>query len=254
MSDRLDVALVKQGFCETRSKAQQLIKSGFVLVDGNVETKAGIKIDANKIELIGELKYVARSGQKLETALVNFEIDVNGAICLDIGASTGGFTQCLLNNGAAYVYALDVGTDQLHKTLRDDIRVCNMPGINARAITKSQFDKAITVITMDVSFISQRLLYSAVADVLCVGGTFISLIKPQFELGREHIKKGGIVQQSEVLYKKLFNDITASAAEYGLKLINTMDSPILGGDGNREFLAYFIKKAERKFYENSQDN
>ena len=243
MSDRLDVTLTKQGFCESRSKAAQLIESGFVLVDSVVETKVARKIDGNKIELVGELKYVARSGQKLEAAILGFGINVDGAVCLDIGASTGGFTQCLLSFGAAFVYALDVGTSQLHNSLHDDSRVCDMPGINARTITKSQFEKSINVITMDVSFISQKLLYPAVSNVLCVGGTFISLIKPQFELGREHIKKG-IVRQSASLYEKLFCEITACANEYGLKLNNIMDSPILGGDGNKEFLAYFIKESD----------
>lgn len=242
MSDRLDLALTKQGFCETRSKAVQLIKSGFVLVDGIVETKASRKIESNNIELTAKLRYVARSGQKLEAALEGFGIDVRDAVCVDIGASTGGFTQCLLNKGAAFVYALDVGTNQLHESLRSDLRVCDMSGINARTITKTQFDKKITVITMDVSFISQRLLYAAVSHVLCVGGTFISLIKPQFELGREHIKKGGIVRQSSALFDKLFCDLATNAAEYGFKLINIMESPILGGDGNREFLAYFTKE------------
>lgn len=247
---RLDVYLVTKGFCDSRSRASELIKSAFVLVDGKTETKASKNVEGCRVELVGDMKYVSRAGLKLEAALEKFEIDVKGSVCLDVGASTGGFTQCLLNHGAEFVYALDVGRSQLHRSLKNDVRVKDMPGLNARNIGKELFDKKIDVVTMDVSFISQTLIYSTVASILDRDGVFISLVKPQFEAGRENIGKGGIVRESKGLYEDIFKKLSSAAAEHNLAMTKTMESPIKGGDGNREFLACFYfsetKSADRK--------
>ena len=241
---RLDVYLVTKSFCDSRSRAAELIKNGFVKVNGKKELKASKDVDGCVVELLGDLKYVSRAGQKLEAALEEFKIDVKGLFCLDIGASTGGFTQCLLSRGADFVYALDVGRSQLHESLRNDLRVCDMPGINARNVTKELFEKKIDIVTMDVSFISQTLLYGTVASVLDANGVFISLVKPQFEAGRENIGKGGIVRESDKLYDDIFKRLSKAALDNGLKMVKTIESPIKGGDGNREFLACFYPSEE----------
>ena len=187
--------------------------------------------------------FVSRAGYKLEGALQAFGIDVSGMTAVDLGASTGGFTDCLLQRGAAYVYAVDVGHSQLDEKLLCDARVCNMEKTNARYLKKEQFPRPIDLVVTDVSFISQRLLYPAVADILPAGGIFVSLIKPQFEVGKQHVGKGGIVRDpAGKLFRNLLAELKAEGSNHDLNLLSYTDSPILGGDGNREYLAYWRKE------------
>ena len=237
---RIDIFLVEKGFVKSRSKAKEYIDSGRVTVNGVPVKKAGAEVTGNEEILVSDPdKFVSRAGRKLEEALNIFDIDVTGLKALDLGASTGGFTDCLLQRGAAAVIALDVGRDQLDEGLRNDTRVTVMEGVNARDIDISDLPFAPDIVTTDLSFISQTLVYPAVARVL-ERGYFISLIKPQFEAGKENIGKGGIVKDADGKIKALVMEkITRIASENGLKLIKTAVSPILGGDGNTEYLALF---------------
>ncbi|MBO5401809.1 MAG: TlyA family RNA methyltransferase [Clostridia bacterium] len=237
---RIDIFLVEKGFVKSRSKAKEYIDSGRVTVNGVPVKKAGAEVTGNEEILVSDPdKFVSRAGRKLEEALNIFDIDVTGLKALDLGASTGGFTDCLLQRGAAAVIALDVGRDQLDEGLRLDTRVTVMEGVNARDIDISDLPFAPDIVTTDLSFISQTLVYPAVARVL-ERGYFISLIKPQFEAGKENIGKGGIVKDADGKIKALVMEkITRIASENGLKLIKTAVSPILGGDGNTEYLALF---------------
>lgn len=237
---RIDIFLVEKGFVKSRSKAKEYIASGRVTVNGVPVKKAGAEVTGNEEILVSDPdKFVSRAGRKLEEALNIFDIDVTGLKALDLGASTGGFTDCLLQRGAAAVIALDVGRDQLDEGLRNDTRVTVMEGVNARDIDISDLPFAPDIVTTDLSFISQTLVYPAVARVL-ERGYFISLIKPQFEAGKENIGKGGIVKDVDGKIKALVMEkITRIASENGLKLIKTAVSPILGGDGNTEYLALF---------------
>lgn len=237
---RIDIFLVEKGFVKSRSKAKEYIDSGRVTVNGVPVKKAGAEVTGNEKILVSDPdKFVSRAGRKLEEALNIFDIDVTGLKALDLGASTGGFTDCLLQRGAAAVIALDVGRDQLDEGLRYDTRVTVMEGVNARDIDISDLPFAPDIVTTDLSFISQTLVYPAVARVLGKG-YFISLIKPQFEAGKENIGKGGIVKDADGKIKALVMEkIARIASENGLKLIKTAVSPILGGDGNTEYLALF---------------
>ncbi len=244
---RLDVYLTQNRFAESRKKSADLIKEGHVFVSGKCVTKPSFDIDDSSevdIELKNtENKYVGRGGLKLESALKSFDLDVTGLVCADIGSSTGGFTHCLLLNGAKKVYAIDSGRDQLHKTLRDDDRVVVMEECNARYITGESLGEMCDFVTMDVSFISQTLLYPAVKSILKDKGTFVSLIKPQFEAGKGGIGKNGIVKD-EKTRKKVCEKIKEIAETNGLICKNIIDSPIKGGDGNAEFLAHFEYRAK----------
>lgn len=237
---RIDIFLVEKGFAKSRSKAKEYIASGRVTVNGVPVKKAGAEVTGNEEILVSDPdKFVSRAGRKLEEALNIFDIDVTGLKALDLGASTGGFTDCLLQRGASKVIALDVGRDQLDEKLRSDTRVTVMEGVNARDIDISDLPFVPDIVTTDLSFISQTLVYPAVARVL-ERGYFISLIKPQFEAGKENIGKGGIVKDVDGKIKALVMEkITRIASENGLKLIKTAVSPILGGDGNTEYLALF---------------
>lgn len=241
---RLDLYLTENGFFKSRTKAAEAIKAGKVLIDGiPVEKPSFLWEDGMALTLPEvEEEFVSRAGYKLEGALNTFGIDVTGQTAVDLGASTGGFTQCLLKHGAAYVYAVDVGHSQLDESLLRDARVCNMEKTNARYLKKSDFAREITVAVTDVSFISQSLLYPAIGEILPTGGILVSLIKPQFEVGRQHIGKGGIVKDpTGKLFKNVLTCLQASAKENGLLLQAYTDSPILGGDGNKEYLAYWRK-------------
>ncbi len=240
---RLDALLFQKGLCESRTRAAAYIRDGKVTVDGAVVRKpsadtpedAVLEIDADSPAL------VSRAQQKLEAAMAHFALDCAGLTVLDVGASTGGFTRCLLDRGAKHVYALDVGHGQLHPSLRTDGRVTAMEGVNARHITPDLFPIPPQMAVMDVSFISQALIYPALAAVLMPGGTLVTLVKPQFEAGRAHIGKGGIVKPSEALFDEIFARLQGTAAECGLELRGRMPSPIRGGDGNAEFLALFVR-------------
>ncbi len=246
---RIDLYLVENGFAESRQKAQNMIKNGIVFADGKMVSKASFNVDLQKIVINGEvMPYVSRGGLKLEAALESFKIDVHGAVCADIGASTGGFTDCLIQNGASLVYAIDSGHDQLHPKLRDDKRIVSLEGLNAKDITIDVLEnfQAVDIVVMDVSFISQIKIYSSVKSILSKDGYFITLIKPQFEAGREYIGKNGIVKDLKV-HERIINTVVDSAFSYGWKCGGIIRSPICGGDGNVEYLAVFGEKIKSDF-------
>lgn len=237
---RIDVFLAEKGLAPSRSKAKEYIDSGKVFLNGAPVKKAGLEVTGTEdIRVMDADKFVSRAGRKLEAALEIFGIDVTDLSALDLGASTGGFTDCLLQRGAKRVIALDVGRDQLDTRLREDGRVFVMENTNARDIFPEDLPFLPDIITTDLSFISQTLVYPAVARVL-EKGYFISLVKPQFEAGRENIGKGGIVKDKDGKIKKaVFEKIEKAASENGLLLLKTAPSPIAGGDGNTEYLALF---------------
>jgi 23S rRNA (cytidine1920-2'-O)/16S rRNA (cytidine1409-2'-O)-methyltransferase len=240
---RLDKLLVERGLVSSRERAQAIILAGKVLVDGQKIEKSGVGIDsASEIRLLGEdLKYVSRGGLKLEHALRHWNIDVTGKICLDVGASTGGFTDCLLQHGAARVIAVDTGHGQIAFQFRQDLRVRLLEKTNARYLTREQVGEAVDVIVMDVSFISARLVLPAAVLAACPeaaerhGRELIVLVKPQFEAGRENVGKGGIVKDPEVQLQTV-EKVKRCASGLGAAEIDVIDSPILGAEGNREFL------------------
>jgi 23S rRNA (cytidine1920-2'-O)/16S rRNA (cytidine1409-2'-O)-methyltransferase len=241
---RIDVYLTQNGFSKSRESARRSIEAGLVTLDGATIKKASFKIDetlAHDVECIDALPYVGRGGLKLEAALDAFGIDPSGKICADIGASTGGFTDCLLKRGAIKVFAIDSGRDQLDNNLRHDPRVVSLEGVNARFLNTDIVPDPADIIVMDVSFISQTLIIPRLAQIFAENGAFITLIKPQFECGREAIGKGGVVKQPRYRLSAV-RRVTAACFENGLYLSNLIRSPIVGGDGNVEFLALYTKQ------------
>ena len=240
---RLDKYLAEQGFADSRTRAAGMIEAGLVKVNGSLQKKASFDVpEGADVEIIGELiPYVSRGGLKLKGALDRFGLTPCGMVCADIGASTGGFTDCLLQEGAVKVYAIDSGRDQLHEKLRGDARVVSMESFNARHLTPAHLGEPVDLAVTDVSFISQTLLHEAIASILREGGLFVSLIKPQFEVGRENLGKGGIVKNPKVR-REAARRVMASALSAGLSPIAITESPISGGDGNIEYLAYFRKQ------------
>lgn len=234
---RLDLLLVERQLAESRERAQALILAGKVRVDAQKADKPGRLIaPESRIEVEQPLKYVSRGGLKLEAALTHFAIPVAGRVCLDIGASTGGFTDCLLQHGAARVHAVDTGAGQIDWKLRSDIRVILHERMNARYLTFDEIGEMMDLITCDVSFISVTLLVPQLAPLLAAHGDWVVLIKPQFEVGRERVGKGGIVRDPEA--HRMACDKVARAVQgagFGTSII---DSPILGAEGNREFLLH----------------
>jgi len=241
---RLDIRMTELGLAGSRNKAKAMIEEGFVSVNGAVVTKPSMEIaDTENIEVAdGTLAYVGRGGLKLEAALDAFSIDVSGVRAVDVGSSTGGFTDCMLKRGASCVYAIDSGRGQLHPSLASDTRVHVHEGFNARNMTTELTDGTVDLAVCDVSFISQTLLHKAIADVLKDEGIFVSLIKPQFEAGRAHLNKNGIVRDKKVILHTI-ESVVDSAKNAGMQLRGVIPSPIKGGDGNTEFLAFFIKSA-----------
>lgn len=245
MKSRLDKILVDRGLAASRERAQALILAGKVLVDEQKVEKSGAQIEENcAIRLLGEdLKYVSRGGLKLERALEHWRIDVNGKICLDIGASTGGFTDCLLQHGAARVIAIDTGYGQMDFKLRQDPRVRLLEKTNARYLTRDLLGESAAFVAMDVSFISATLILPAVIPSAFAanshGGQIVVLVKPQFEAGREHVGKGGIVRDADAQLASL-EKVRSSLTELGAAKTDSVDSPILGAEGNREFLLYAV--------------
>ena len=239
---RADLYLVENGYVKSRTSAAKFIDNGHVLIDGKPVKKASQDISDHEhtVTLLESERYVSRGGLKLEGALKAFSLDVSGKRAADIGASTGGFTDCLLQAGAAHVYAIDSGRDQLDPDLMLDERVSCMEGVNARYLTPEDLGGAVDLVVMDVSFISQTLILPAVASLLCDGGIYIGLIKPQFEAGRGAVGKGGIVKNPKDR-RAAVERVLQSARELGLCLHGLVTSPIQGGDGNVEYLAYFIK-------------
>lgn len=245
---RIDKFLAEKGYFPSRQSAKDHIEASLVSINGNTNIKPSLEVDETMdIKVIGRLhEFVSRGGLKLKAALELFEIDVNGMTAVDIGASTGGFTDCLLQNGAQLVYAIDSGKDQLSKSLLEDPRVRSFESTNARYLTASTYGVHFDIAVMDVSFISQTLLYNSVSNLLSEGGVFISLIKPQFEVGKKNVGKGGIVKNSTV-FATVFKNICDRAQDSGLACKKIIPSPILGKDGNREFLAFFVKESTTEF-------
>ena len=261
---RIDLYLVKEGYADSRTLAQKLIADGAVTVDGRPIRKPSEDISEGAhtvtVAATADTRYVGRGGLKLEAALEAFPVEVTGCVAADIGASTGGFTDCLLQKGAARVYAVDAGHGQLHPRLLADPRVRSAEGMNARNLLPADlcrveaewqathggadesFGGMVDGIVMDVSFISQTLLHPALSGILKDGGWMISLIKPQFELTKSALNKQGVVKQ-ERDRKAAVEKVLVSARACGFESVAVIPSPIEGGDGNREFLAYFIKKA-----------
>ena len=245
--ERVDVLAFKQGLFETREQAKRGVMAGLVVsvINGQRFDKPGEKIDdTTELKLKGEkLKYVSRGGLKLEKALQTFGISVQDKITLDIGASTGGFTDVMLQNGASLVYAVDVGTNQLAWKLRQDERVVSMEQFNFRYAKRTDFEQTQQFASIDVSFISLSLILPALQEILATDGQVVVLIKPQFEAGREQIGKNGIIRDKKV-HVTVLEKVTSFMVEIGFSVKGLDYSPIQGGHGNVEFLAYLEKNAQ----------
>jgi len=236
--ERVDVMLVARGLCETREQAKRLVLAGEVRSGDRVIDKPSTKLDGEApLELKEKPRFVGRGGFKLEGALDAFGLCPRGKVCLDIGASTGGFTDCLLQRGAQRVHAVDVGTNQLVWKLRNDPRVVVREKFNARHLEATDLGERVGLVVIDVSFISLTKILPAAFRVLAEGGCVVCLIKPQFELEREDIGKGGIVRDP-ALHERAVAKIRAFVADSGREWKGVVDSPITGTDGNREFLAW----------------
>jgi 23S rRNA (cytidine1920-2'-O)/16S rRNA (cytidine1409-2'-O)-methyltransferase len=243
--ERLDKLLVERGLVETRARAQSLILAGRVLVDEQRAEKAGQLVPREApLRLKETMPYVSRGGLKLAAALDHFQVDVTARVCLDLGASTGGFTDCLLQRGAARVLALDVGHGQLDWKLRRDARVEVRENVNARYLAPGDFDQRFDLIVVDVSFISLTKILPVIPPLAAPGAFLITLIKPQFEVGKEEVGKGGIVRDAAA-QRRVVEEITGFAVNLGLRHRGVLESPILGAEGNREFLAGFDFTAGR---------
>ena len=237
--NRLDRVILERGLAETREKAQALIMAGEVLVDGQKATKAGQLVSPeNVIEILAKLRYASRGGLKLEGALQTFHIDVQGLVAADFGASTGGFTDCLLQHGAARVHAIDVGSGQLDWKLRNDPRVVVHEGVNARYLELADLGEPVDLAVCDVSFISATLILPAMVRVLKAepGTGIVVLVKPQFEVGKGQVGKGGIVRDP-AQHHAVCAKLRAAVEEPGFET-QMMESPITGAEGNKEFLLY----------------
>ena len=240
---RIDLFLFKNDYVKSRQKAKTLVEEGNVKIDGEVIKKPSYDIDEcskHMVEIFDDCPYVSRGGLKLESIIKHLNYDINGKICVDIGASTGGFTHCLLLNGAKKVFAVDSGSNQLATELLEDPRVVSIEGYNARNISVDDIGTLADVITMDVSFISQTLIIPAASQLLNENGVFFSLIKPQFEVGRAGVGKGGIVKDSKARLAAV-DKVVDFAKSIGFISKGVTESPIHGGDGNIEFLAHFVK-------------
>jgi 23S rRNA (cytidine1920-2'-O)/16S rRNA (cytidine1409-2'-O)-methyltransferase len=238
--ERLDLLLQSRGLAESREQARSLILSGSVLVDGKKVEKAGaqVKQDAEIVLLGPTAPYVSRGGIKLEAALDAFHLDVTGNVVIDVGASTGGFTDCLLQRGAARVYAVDVGYGQLAWRLRQDSRVIVLERRNIRTLPPEEIPEPADLATIDVSFISLEKVIPAVVSFLKPQGEIVALVKPQFEVGKGEVGRGGIVRSPEK-HQRVLDRIQNQAAAWGLRVGGSIPSPILGQKGNVEFLVYF---------------
>ena len=245
MKERLDLLLVNRGLAPSREKAKTMIMEGNVFVENEREDKAGSMFDTEaKIEIKGNtLKYVSRGGLKLEKAMTHFDIELNDKVCMDIGASTGGFTDCMLQNGAKKVYSIDVGYGQLAWKLRTDERVINLERTNFRYVTREQVPDELDFASVDVSFISLYHILPNLRTLLKEGGRAVCLIKPQFEAGRENVGKKGVVRDKAV-HIAVIEKIIGLIAENNYSLLGLDFSPIKGPEGNIEYLCY-IEKAEK---------
>ena len=250
---RLDNLIVQKGITESREKAKALIMAGQIYIDNQKCDKAGQMVDPEKVnvELRGEtLKYVSRGGLKLEKAMAKFPINLEGKVCMDIGASTGGFTDCMLQNGAKKVFAVDVGYGQFAWKLRQDPRVVNMERTNIRYVEKEQIGEDLDFASIDVSFISLKLVLPVAKKLLSSSGEIVALIKPQFEAGREQVGKKGVVKDSGVHFSVVRN-IVDFALEIGFSVEGLEFSPIKGPEGNIEYLMYIKNNGVEKAIEDS---
>ena len=245
MKERLDVLLVKRNLAESREKAKAIIMSGIVYVDGQKEDKAGSTFEETAaIEVRGTtLKYVSRGGLKLEKAMTHFGLDLTGKVCMDVGSSTGGFTDCMLQNGAIKVYAVDVGHGQLAWKLRNDPRVVCMERTNIRYVTREEIKEPVDFASIDVSFISLTKVLGPVKALLTDEGQVVCLIKPQFEAGREKVGKKGVVRDKKV-HLEVIRMVMEFAAGLGFELLNLEYSPIRGPEGNIEYLLYLQNRPD----------
>ncbi len=239
---RLDMAMVARGMAESRTQAQAMIMAGDVLVNGAAALHASNSVRVvDLIDLKAKPRFVSRGGEKLAAAIAAFHIDPKDATCVDLGASTGGFTDCLLQAGAAKVYAVDVGHGQIDDRIRRNRRVVSMERVNARYL--EALPEPVSVAVIDVSFISLKLILPVALILLTDGGVCIPLIKPQFEAGKGQVGKGGVVREVEI-HRSVLNEILGFAAGHGFSVLGLTASPILGPAGNREFLAHLIKSNE----------
>jgi 23S rRNA (cytidine1920-2'-O)/16S rRNA (cytidine1409-2'-O)-methyltransferase len=237
MKNRLDRLMVERGLAESREKAQALIMAGEVRVNGQKAVKPGQPVDVEvAVEVLARPPFVSRGGFKLAAALRHFGVDPTGKVCLDIGSSTGGFTDALLQAGAARVHCVDVGAGQLDWKLRNDLRVAVHEGINARDLTFDDVSEAADLLVCDVSFISLTLILPAAVPLLQPGGQMVILIKPQFEVGKGQVGKGGIVRDP-ALHEAACRRVTQAVTDLGFET-SIMESPILGAEGNKEFLLH----------------
>lgn len=244
MKERLDVLLVRQGFAESREKAKAIIMAGNVYVNDQKEDKAGAMFDETKVTLEvrgNTLKYVSRGGLKLEKAMSHFELDLQDKVCMDIGASTGGFTDCMLQNGAKKVYSVDVGHGQLAWKLRNDERVVCMEKTNFRYMVRDDIEDDLDFASCDVSFISLTKILGPAYQLLKDDACMVCLIKPQFEAGKEKVGKKGVVREPEV-HKEVIEKVIDFAGSVGFEICNLDFSPIRGPEGNIEYLLYLCKK------------
>ncbi len=240
MTSRLDILLSSKGLAKSRENAKRLIESGKVRVNSEIVTKASRSVDENAVIEVEKEKYVSRGGFKLEKALDTFGIDVSGKTMLDCGASTGGFTDCLLQNGAEKVYAVDVGTSQLDESLRNDSRVVSIENTNIRYLEKTDWLGNIEGVVADVSFISLRLILERLFVTVPESAFYVCLVKPQFEAGKENLNKNGIVKDKKV-HLAVLKNMVSFVEENGYNVKGITSSPIKGGDGNAEYLIYFDK-------------
>lgn len=245
MKERLDVLLVKRNLAESREKAKAIIMSGNVFVEGQREDKAGSTFSEEvHIEVKGsKLPYVSRGGLKLEKAIANFDVELQDKVCTDVGSSTGGFTDCMLQNGARKVFAIDVGTNQLAWKLRQDERVVCMEKTNIRYVTPEDLGEAIDFSSIDVSFISLTKVLLPIRNYLKEDGQIVALIKPQFEAGREKVGKKGVVREKSTHYE-VIEMVLSYAVSIGLQVLDLDFSPIKGPEGNIEYLAHLQKVEE----------
>jgi len=239
MRERLDKVIKKRRLIRSRSRAQRMIEAGRVAVDGRIVDRPGHPIDPEaEIEILSFEQYVSRGGEKLDAALEQFRVDVRGRVCLDIGTSTGGFTDCLLQRHAAKVHAIDVGHDQLHPNLRRDPRVVVREGLNARYLEPQDIGEPIDLVTIDVSFISLRLILPPLTEILAPDGAIVCLVKPQFEVGKDRLPSNGVVKE-EALRRSVVDELRAFIeAETPWSVIGELRSPIPGANGNIEFLLH----------------
>lgn len=253
--ERLDVLLVKRNLAESREKAKTYIKAGMVFVDGIKAQKASVSLEETAIlEIKGEtLKYVSRGGLKLEKAIEQFKIGIQGQTCMDVGASTGGFTDCMLQNGAKKVFAIDVGTSQLASKLRLDKRVICMENTNIRYVTIEDIGEFVDFISIDVAFISLSKVLEPVWALMKDGAELVCLIKPQFEAGKEKIGKKGVVREKKV-HEEVIVSVTSFACVTGFELLGLEYSPIKGPEGNIEYLLYARKCMEQEVCQQSLQN